>query len=128
MSDAFHVAEVRHKKLAAPEFPIQTKPEPVESNADYFALDLVVGHATGYVRMVVLNRELIRHRIERLRIFCRQVFGMQIVGDHFRIDIKQMLVVFDSLPERTQCFEILKVANVMTHKSAVSACETKCVL
>src|SRR5689334_17816220 len=123
MDHAFGVAEVSHKKLAAPEFSIETKPKPVKSNADHFPLDLVVGHAARDVRVMMLHSDLRRDVRERERKLRREILRMQIVSNDFRIDVKQLLVMFDAFGERTQRLEILEIADVMTHKRAVPARE-----
>src|SRR5689334_2772732 len=128
MGHTLGVAEISHEELAAPEFSIQAKSEAVKRNSDQLAVDLVVSHAARDMRVMMLHRELGRQVREREREPGREILGMQIVSDHFRLDVEQVLVVFDSFGERLQRLEILEISDVMTHKRAVLARETKRVL
>src|SRR6266702_7760281 len=53
---------------------------------------------------------------------------MQIISNRFGIDIKEVLEVFDPLPERYQRFQVLQVANVMTEKGLLPFSQAEGVL
>src|ERR1051326_595947 len=65
MRNTFRIVKVSHEKFAAPELAVQTKAESVKRDTDNLAVDLVVGHATGDVRVMMLHRDLHLHVVER---------------------------------------------------------------
>ena len=59
------------------------------------------GQHAGNVGMVVLDANFPRD-IHVEGVFCREVFGMQIVGDRFGVDIEEALEVLNALAEGGQ--------------------------
>ena len=92
--DAFGLDEIRDEELAAPHAAVRAEAEPVHRHADDFALYPVVGHAARDVRVVVLYADTLEFLIERERVLRREVFGMQIVRDYLRPQLKETLEVF----------------------------------
>ena len=60
----------------------------------------------GNMGMMMLDTDFLRD-IQVESVFCRQVFGVQIVGNRLRVDIKEALEVLNPLTERGKCFQIL---------------------
>ena len=99
MRNAFGICEVGHKKFAAPESPIRAKSQAIHRHADDCALNVVVCHATGDVRVMMLHTDLRFDLVERQRVLGRQVFRVQIVSDHIRVKIEESLEVRDAVLE-----------------------------
>src|SRR5689334_3425221 len=128
MREAFGITKISDEELAAPKLSIHTKPETVKCNANHLAVNHVVSHTTCHVGMMMLDCDLRRDVFKQQSEFCREVLGMKIVGNHLRLNVEQLFVVFDAVSKRAQRLDVFKVADVMTDERAVSACKTKRVL
>ena len=51
--------EIGHQKLTAPDLTVRAESSSIERHADYFSGDPVLSHATGYVRMMMLDADLL---------------------------------------------------------------------
>ena len=71
MRDPFSLRQVRCKKFAPPHAPVGAKTKAVHRHANYVRIDLVVGHTTGNVRMMMLNADLSFDVIQSRRVFGR---------------------------------------------------------
>src|SRR5215467_4223551 len=77
---AFETLEVGDEDLAAPDVAVSTVTGAIEGEADNFAFEMVLGHATGDMGMMVL------HSDQRQAGFLQGPFGgevirVQVVGD-----------------------------------------------
>src|SRR5690242_17913257 len=77
--------------------------------------------------MVVLDTNFVWD-VRVKSIFCCQVFGMQVVGDCFWINIEEALEVLDAVTEGGQRLQVLQVANMMADKSLSSLAQTEGIL
>ena len=88
--------EVGDQNFAAPDLPIRPIPGAVERNADHRPREMVLRHAAGDMRVVVLHRNgpdvpLLQSPLGR------EIAGMQIVGDRRRLPLQDALEVSDGL-------------------------------
>jgi len=65
MSNTLRFTKVRNKKFATPEFSISAETQAIKGHTDYFALDLIVCHATRNVGVMMLNGNFLSHIIKR---------------------------------------------------------------
>jgi hypothetical protein len=64
------------------------------------------------MRVVVLHADEL-DPVELECVLGREILGMQVVGDEFRLDREQPLEVGDALLERAKGLVVLKVADVV---------------
>ncbi len=97
MRDAPGSRIIGDEELAAPEPAILAESESVHCHADDFAIETVVRHATRDVRVMMLDADLKHDSSQRQRVFRREIFGMQIVSDDFRLKVEEPLEMLDAV-------------------------------
>ena len=68
---------------------IRTMARTIVDNADYFAFDIIVGHAARDVGVVVLDADLEEAFVERVSVLRREVFGVQVMCDRLGVKVKE---------------------------------------
>ena len=90
MSRPVEVSVIAYQELASPDRPVGPITRAVERNADHRFVQVVFGHATGHVGVVMLDGKQphVFARRPLTRVVRRGIVGMQIVHDHLGGDSK----------------------------------------
>src|SRR5579871_2954175 len=118
MRTALEARIVAYHELSTPDLSVSSVACTVESYADYFALEVVLGHAACNMGMMVLDADLLES-FELQRQFRAEVAGVQIVRDYSRRDAEEPLHMLQGFPEENQSFQILQIADVLAQNRVV---------
>src|SRR5579864_1343907 len=115
------------QNFPTPNFSVGAIAGSIEGKADDVALEMVLGHATRDVRMVML------HAYQGLacllqRPLGREVIRVQIVRNDLRPNLQNFLQVVNGFFEKFIALQVLQVAHMLTEKCVFALCETNCVL
>src|SRR5262249_20899746 len=116
---------IAHEELAAPDRAVAPEARAVEGDADDRARKFVLRHATGEVRMVMLDCEKGASFLGRpfSRVAGRGVIGVQVVRQNLGSDGKQLLVERDVRLEGAVGGIMVEVAEVVAEKGLAVAAE-----
>src|SRR5208283_1731379 len=98
------ISGVGGHELAAPCMTVSAVPGSVEGDAEDRTGEAMLRHRARDVRMMMLHADR-RHTAAPERIGCREIIGMQIVRDQFRLDAKKALHPRDRFLERLEGIE-----------------------
>ncbi len=116
MAAAFEIQEIAYQKFAAPNPAIGSVARTIERHADNLAVDSVIGHATGDVRVMMLNPDGTQTG------FCKretraQVTGVQVVGNRRWRDAEEAPQMGQRFAKQFQRFEVFQIADVLAQDS-----------
>ena len=106
MRQPFKAGEISGHNFAAPDRSIGAKASAIGGDADDWPAQPMFGQHTGNMSMMMLDADFLRDVCVK-SVFCRQIFGMQVIGDGLRIDIEKALKVLNAFAKRGQRFQIL---------------------
>ena len=78
-----------NQRFAAPDMPVGAVTGAVQGQSNHSSIDLVLRHARGDVRMMMLHADE-THAFLRQGPFCRKIIRMKIVRDDFRLDFENL--------------------------------------
>src|ERR1035441_5166423 len=104
-------SEVSDQEFPAPDLGIGAVAGSVECYAYYLAAQMVLRHATGDVRVMMLHADFVLQRQFQSETRAH-VLSMQIVGYRSRFNPKKLLQVRQRFLEEHQSLVILQIANV----------------
>ncbi len=115
------------KKFAAPDGSIGAEAGAIPGHADDASFELVLGHATGDVGVMMLNADGPEIRLLE-RELGAEIAGVQIVGDGRGRDVEEATHALQRLLKKLQSLVIFQVAEVLAGQSEAGARETERVL
>src|SRR5215469_10105591 len=123
---ALEASAVGNQNFPAPNLAIRAVSRTVERKTDDFLLEMVLRHAAGNVRVMMLNPD------EGRFLFARpaggEVVGMKIVGDDLRAYFEDFLKMRDHLFEEFVALQIFQISDVLTQEGVLALGETDGVL
>src|SRR5690349_19494465 len=115
MRTSLKSGEISNQEFTAPDLAVGAETGAIEGDADHFAIQSVLGHATGDVRVMMLYADLALNRqIERE--LGAEIRGMQVVGHYARFDAEQRFHALQGFLVKAQRFVILQVADVLAQE------------
>src|SRR5579862_137823 len=112
MRRSFEAAIICDQDLSAPDMPVCAVASAVQSEADDFALDVVLRHTTRDMRMMVLYPDKLCPALLE-RPCCRKIIGMEIVGNDFRLDFQNSFEMVDGLAEKVVTLSVFQITDVL---------------
>ena len=105
MRQSLEITEVCHENFTAPYSSVAAEARAIGGDAYDGSAQPMLGQHTCNMRMMMLHGDFLRNICVKC-IFCRQVFGMQIVCNSLRIYIEETLKMLNSLAKRGQRLQI----------------------
>src|SRR5450755_3180764 len=127
MSSTFEVFISGEQYLTTPDISVRAVARTIQCESDHSVFQVVLCHATGDVRMVMLYAHQF-HSTLLQRPFGGKVVGVKVVGDNFRPDFENALQVLNRFVEETITLDILQIADVLAQEGVLSFGETDRVL
>ncbi len=108
-------AIVTEQKLSAPQIAVSPVTGAIEGHTDNRRLNIVFGHTTGNVRMVVLHSDSLQAIFGSVlkRIFGSPVFGVQVISNYFGFYPEKVFIQCNGVFEVFQRFGIVHIADVL---------------
>src|SRR5215469_17838869 len=123
---ALEASAVGNQNFPAPNLAIGAVSGAVERKTDDFALEMVLRHAAGNMRVMMLNTD--EGRVLLARPPGGEVVGMKIVGDDLRAYFEDSLKMRDRLFEEFIALQIFQISEVLTQEGVLALGEADGVL
>ncbi len=111
--------EISDHDLSAPNLTIRSIACPIERDTNHRARQMVLGHATGDMGVVVLDGNGL-HVFLLQSPLGRKVAGMKIVGDHGRLPLQNAFKVRDGFLKKVVGSQVLQIADVLSQEGILS--------
>src|ERR1035437_9159366 len=119
MSGTFEVNKPGDEYFSAPNMSVGAVTSPIQCESDHPSFKMILRHATGDVRVVVLHANQLRSTLLQ-RPLGGEVVGMKIVGDDLRLDFENPLQMHDRFVEKSITFHVLQISDVLAQESVLS--------
>jgi hypothetical protein len=127
MADPLERPPVGKHELAAPDRAVGPVSKAVEGDPDHGCVDSVVRQAGHDVRVVMLHADQV-DADEFHRVLGGEIFRVQIVRHHLRLDVEQFGEMLDAGGERAQRLVVLQIPDVLRQERVVLLQQAECVL
>src|SRR5213080_1054194 len=124
MCQAFKPWQISLHNLATPHSSICSVACSICGDSDYRFLESIFSQYTGNMCMMMLNTNFLLD-VHVKSIFCCQVFGIEIICNHFRMDVEKALEMLNSFTKRCERLQILQVTYVVADKGLPPLAQAK---
>src|SRR3989337_224540 len=127
MTSPFIPRNICNKKFTTPEITIIPVTQAIKGNTNHLVVNAIFCH-TAYNMGVMMLYSYFKHIVSlRKGVFGGKVFWMKVVCNHLRLNGEKPFIMLNSRLIRIHGLGIFQISYMMTSKSMIPTCKTKCI-